>query len=243
MKRSISGDSTKLLFSSLAAPRHFTNRLRQQLSSEEQQRADRFRFEKHQTAFIIARGLLRILLGTYLDVEPVAIQFCYGSNGKPSVPDAPDLHFNISHSGEMVLYGFRQDRRIGVDVEHIRVVSNMEGIARRFFSAEEYRDLLTVPRGHRRKAFFDCWTRKEAFVKAVGDGLSYSLDRFRVALRPDQRAELISIDNRPGSEAGWSLYDIAPSESYAAAVILEDPPGDLQVRRFQTPQECAGCYL
>jgi 4'-phosphopantetheinyl transferase len=138
----------------------------------------------------------------------------------------------------MVLYGLRQNREIGVDLEHIRLVSNMEEIARRYFSPAEYCEFLAVPRERRVKAFFDCWTRKEAFVKALGDGLSYRLDRFQVTLRPDEAAEFVSIDGRPGSEAGWSLYDVAPSESYAAAVALEGPNGVFQVRKFDTPQEC-----
>src|SRR5262249_8176258 len=116
---------------------------------------------------------------------------------------------------------------------------DLHGIARRFFSPAEYLELASLPAGERLKCFFDCWTRKESFIKAVGDGLSYPLDRFRVTLRPGDPARLVSVDGQDASALPWSLHDVAPSEDYAAALTVASPNCQVYIRRFESAQECA----
>jgi 4'-phosphopantetheinyl transferase len=235
-----SSEDIQLIFTSLAASDDLLARFRGILSADELARASRFRFDKHRNAFLVARGLLRLILGRYTNTDSAAIQFTYGPQGKPEVVDAPHVRFNLSHSESIALYGIRRGGAIGVDVEYIRAMEDLEDIARHFFCAAECEDLLAVPQAGRQKAFFNCWTRKEAFIKAIGEGLSHPLDRFRVALRPDEAACLISVDGRPGAETDWSLHDIAAPEGYVAAVALAGRHGRFDIRRFESPRACAG---
>jgi 4'-phosphopantetheinyl transferase len=231
-------DEVHLIFSSLTGRPRFIDYLRSTLSTGEQERAGRFRFERDRNAFTVARGLLRLVLGKLTDTSPQAIEFRYGSHGKPFVSRAPQVRFNVSHSDDIVLYAFGLECEIGADVERIRPVEHMEDIAARFFSPAEGHDLLTVPSAARPTAFFNCWTRKEAFIKALGLGLSYPLDRFQVTLCPGQAARFVGIDGRSGSETNWSIYDVAPSDGHAAAVALDGRDPRFRVFRFKSAQEC-----
>lgn len=177
------------------------------LDGDERERANRFHFEKHRRRFIVARGFLRSLLGEYLDTKPEDVRFRYGPYGKPSLAGehaASPLRFNMSHSHEMALFAFVNDQEIGIDVEHLNREFEGEEIARRFFTPNEVRGILSAPPPERATAFFRCWTRKEAYIKALGSGLSQPLDQFDVNCVPD-----------------WSLIDIEVGDDYAAAVALE----------------------
>jgi len=229
----------QVICSRLTADPEFVQQLRQLLDPQEQARADRFRFQKDRNAFTIARGLLRTILGGYLRMTPSAVSFTYGPRGKPAVVASRPIRFNVSHSGDLVLYAITEGHEVGVDVEHIRPMEDLDGIARRFFSPAEYLELASLPAGKRLKCFFDCWTRKESFIKAVGDGLSYPLDRFRVTLRPGDVPRLVSIDGQDASALPWSLHDVAPSEDYAAALTVASPACQVHIRRFESAQECA----
>jgi 4'-phosphopantetheinyl transferase len=229
----------QVIYSRLTADPEFVKQLRQLLDPQEQARADRFRFEKDRNAFTIARGLLRTILGGYLQMTPSAIQFIYGPRGKPAVVSSRPIRFNLSHSGDLVLYAITEGHEVGADVEHIRPMEDLDGIARRFFSPVEYLELASLPAGEKLKCFFDCWTRKESFIKAVGDGLSYPLDRFRVTLRPGDVPRLVSIDGQDASSLPWSLHDVAPCEDYAAALTVGSPTCQVYIRRFESAQECA----
>jgi 4'-phosphopantetheinyl transferase len=224
-----------LIFSSLAAGPEFLDRLWHSLSPDERDKARRFRFDKHRNSFIVARGLLRIILGRCIEAESSDITFVYGSHGKPALSDGEHIRFNLSHSEDIVLYAVGEDLDLGVDVEYIRPMQDLEHIACRFFCSAEQHELLTLPEDRRAKAFFDCWTRKEAFIKAVGDGLSHPLDRFQVTLRPEQPAEFVSLDGHPSSETQWMLYDAAPSEDFAAALAVENRNCRLRVWTFESP--------
>ena len=189
------------------------------LSAEELQRASRFRFDHLRTRFILCRGALRMLIGRYLGVPPASVQFQYGSKGKPCVESG--LKFNVSHSEDLAVFAFATELDVGVDVEQARSIPNMHQIASHFFSMEECSDLQSVDIARRSQAFFNCWTRKEAYIKAIGDGLSIPLDSFRVSLHPDHEAKLISIQNDPNATEAWSMHDFCPATGFIGAVAFK----------------------
>ncbi|HZR58785.1 MAG TPA: 4'-phosphopantetheinyl transferase superfamily protein [Terriglobales bacterium] len=194
------------------------------LTPDERQRADRFIFERDRQRFISARGILRSLLGKYLEQAPEKLRFSYSEYGKPAIkhPADSDLRFNVSHSHEVVLYAFTRDRAIGVDVEHIGEDRATQQIAERFFSAQEVATFLSIPSDKQTEAFFNCWTRKEAYIKGRGEGLSFPLDRFDVSLAPGSPAELLECREPENSlSQAWSLQEITSGSGYAAAVAVE----------------------
>ena len=231
-----------LIFSPRRTSADFVQECWALLSCDEHERARRFCSEGLRHDFVVARALLRLILASCLETDPVNLEFQYASYGKPTLADGAKISFNLAHSEDMVVYAVGAGQQIGVDIERILPSENMELIAQRYFCAAEYRDFVAVPEGVRAKAFFDCWTRKEAFVKAVGQGLSYPLDRFQVTVQPGQAAALVSVDGRAGSETEWSLYDVAPSEEYAAALALEKRTCSVRTWKFRTARECAAYF-
>jgi 4'-phosphopantetheinyl transferase len=187
------------------------------LARDEIERADRFKFPHLRQHFVVARGVLRLMLARYLATDAAELRFKYGAQGKPRVASTEALHFNLAHSGGLALVALAQ-RELGVDVEAIRPLPDHEQIARRFFSETEIEQLNTVPAAQQPLAFFNCWTRKEAFLKATGDGLSRPLDSFSVSMRPDEPASLLSIN---GQNVGvWQLSSIEPANNYVGAVAI-----------------------
>ena len=195
------------------------------LSPGEAAQADRFRLQPSRSRYIAARGGLRVLLGRYLNCDPTVLEFAYGPRGKPSLGSAwseSGLRFNVSHSGSCALYAFTVGRNIGVDLEHTdRRLGDRGRIAGRFFAPGEYRAYCAVQPEQRRGAFFNCWTRKEAFTKALGEGLSYPLGGFEVTLLPGEEARLVRVDAEPGAEGRWSLCHLCPAEGYVGAAAVE----------------------
>jgi 4'-phosphopantetheinyl transferase len=188
------------------------------LSPDERERAARFRFEKHRSRFVVARARLRELIGDYAGCHPQAVEFTYGPNGKPGLGDRP-LHFNVSHSEALALYAFSRSNPLGVDIEQIRELTDSDAIADRFFSRAECAEYRAVAPTEKTAAFFRCWTRKEAFIKATGDGLSYPLDRFDVSL--GDPARLLTIDGDAARASEWSMYHLTPAEGYIGAVAVQ----------------------
>lgn len=187
------------------------------LAEDERTRASRFHFDKHRRHFVSGRGFLRALLARYLDTAPEEVRFAYGPYGKPVLDGAhreSSLRFNASHSGEWAVYAFVQDHEVGVDVEHIKADFETEGIAERFFSPLEVQTLQALQEEEKPAAFFRCWTRKEAYIKAIGSGLSHPLDSFDVTLVPGEPAALSRAE-------GWSLFDLEFEPDYAAALAVE----------------------
>jgi 4'-phosphopantetheinyl transferase len=221
----------------LVAPASEIERLRKVLADDERQRADRFRFPKDRHHFIISHGALRILLGRYLDMPPEQIRFDYNKYGKPSLARTigdDSLKFNLSHSGKLALYAFVRQREVGIDVEWMhRRIDQAEQIAERYFSAAENDVLRALPERLKREAFFNCWTRKEAYIKARGRGLSLPLDQFDVSLRPGEPAKLFATRDDPQQALRWTMQAINPGEDYIAALLVE---GDgWQVKYWQFP--------
>jgi 4'-phosphopantetheinyl transferase len=196
--------------------------LQEVLSAEEHSRAERFRFEKDSNQFTTARGLLRILLAGYLSTDARQIQFQYSAKGKPGLcpAEAVDIDFNVAHSGNLMLLAFGRGRRIGVDVEMVRRDLSVNDIAQRFFSAAERNSLNMLAAGERHEAFFRCWTRKEAYIKATGDGLSLLLDQFDVSLMPEQPA-LLATRPDPAEASRWAMHNIDVDPGYAGSLVVE----------------------
>jgi 4'-phosphopantetheinyl transferase len=194
-------------------------RLEVLLSDDEQARAARFVFARDRHHFISARGILRTILGHYLQQPASSVEFTYEPEGKPRLRrtgSAPPLRFNISHSHGLAAFAFSCDREIGVDVEAIRIDINGDELAARFFSAKEIAELRSLPGDTRAEGFFLCWTRKEAYVKALGLGLGIPLDSFDVSLTPGKPETLTSTDS-----SRWMLRSFRPSNGYAGAVVAE----------------------
>jgi 4'-phosphopantetheinyl transferase len=200
----------------LDQPDDVVQQFRSTLEDDEINRADRFHFEKDRRAFAVSRGFLRRVLGKYLDMKPEALRFSYGPYGKPALSS---LKFNMSHSRGVGLVAVSDNREIGVDVEYIRPDFATEDIARRFFSPHEVSAFNALSTELRVAAFFRCWTRKEAYIKAIGRGLSQPLDGFDVTLAPEAPAQLLRADDDDASR--WSLSDIDAGSDYAAALVVE----------------------
>ena len=195
------------------------------LSEQEVTRAARYKFDRHRRDFILSHGVLRALLGKLRRAYPANISFVYASHGKPALEDGADpVQFNMSRSGSMAVYAFTKGCEVGVDVEQINPVPELVEVAARFFAAEETAELMALSEALRVEAFFNCWTRKEAFVKALGEGLSVPLDSFRVTLGPGEPARLLyTADNVPAAQ-DWTLYDWAPAAEWVCALAYPDRP-------------------
>lgn len=205
----------------LAAQTFSLDSLQTTLSEDERNRAQRFRFQEDRTRYIVARSFLRLVLGRYLNVAPASHRFGYGAQGKPWLMDergAPQaLQFNVAHSGELILYALSGQQEVGIDVEHIRVETSYETIAEQFFSPAEVTALRSLPFAEQPQAFFNCWTRKEAYLKARGDGFSFPLDGFAVSL-DSQSPVTLEVYEFPNERDRWRLYPLHPKQQYAGAV-------------------------
>jgi 4'-phosphopantetheinyl transferase len=195
---------------------------RSTLSPEELQRAGRFRFENLRHSYTRSRGSLRLLLAHYLGCPPNQIELTCRPKGKPILRDSSRIDFNASHSGEMALYAFTVGCEVGIDVEKIRKLDEPESIATRFFSMAEASELLSLTPEQRGPAFFRCWTRKEAYVKAIGEGLSIPLDCFQVTLLPEVPARFVQIAGDMGKAADWTLDHLELAPGYLGALAYRD---------------------
>lgn len=191
------------------------------LSADEQQRAARFHFARDRQHYCATRALLRSLLGAYLGASPRELIFEYSDKGKPTLTSRHDsgLAFNVSHSGDLAMLGFAVRDKIGIDIEKIRNDFDTTAIAQRFFSAAEQDQLSCLPASQQHEAFFHCWTRKEAFIKALGEGLSHPLDQFDVSLDPLGRVSL-STRPDPNEAERWWLQSVDAGSGYAAAFAV-----------------------
>lgn len=197
------------------------------LSSDELARASRFVFDRHRNYYLVRRLALRELLGQYLDRAPSDVRFAYGSYGKPELPGEA-LRFNVAHSGDLAVIGLTEQDRLGVDVERIRELQDIDSLAQRVFSRPELDVFHALPDPSKTQAFFNCWTRKEALVKAVGDGLSHPPDDFAVTLRPGEEARLLQVGGSPRRAAAWSLFGLRPMDGWVGAVAVESSAAALE---------------
>jgi 4'-phosphopantetheinyl transferase len=189
------------------------------LSADERARASRFSFQRDRDAFVATRGILRELLGRYTSQLPADLEFDYNPRDKPLLRRKPlelAVEFNISDSHGMALLAFAVGHQLGIDVELVRPEMPHDGIAERFFSPQEIVELHALPRSQRAEGFFLCWTRKEAYIKARGEGPLIPLESFSVALTPGQPERLESADSHR-----WSLRSLKPDPAYVGALVAE----------------------
>jgi 4'-phosphopantetheinyl transferase len=204
------------------------------LSEQEQQRAARFHFDKHHNRFIAGRGILRALLASYLDRTPDEVQFVYGSNGKPALAGQfalSGLHFNLAHSENLALIAVTRLGAVGVDVEEIRPISDADELVERFFSLRENAQFRQLSPDQKDLAFFNLWTRKEAWLKATGEGIGHSLNRVEVTFLPGEPASLLALPAGVLSRDEWFLRELLPAGGFVGAIAL--PNLQSSIRNFQ----------
>lgn len=204
---------------SLSAESAHLIQLRSVLSEAEKARAQRFRTPQLHDRFIAAHAALRHILAQYTQQTASELQFSFSPYGKPSLISETGLAFSLSHSEAWALCAVTLRRAVGVDIEFVRALPDMEALARRFFSIREQTMFFTLADADKPLGFYRCWTRKEAFIKALGTGLAHPLDSFDVSLRPDEEARFIEI--RTPTDAPWSLIHLEPAPGYVGAVAVE----------------------
>jgi 4'-phosphopantetheinyl transferase len=198
------------------------------LSVDERGRADRFRIEKACEEFILTRGTLRLLLAQYVGIKADDVRFRYAAHGKPALENESTVRFNVSHTDGLALIAFVQQRAIGVDVENLARKTEARLLAERFFSERERQALGRLRGEELQAAFFRCWTRKESYIKATGDGLSLPLDQFDVSVSAGDKNALLATRPDPVEAGRWTVSDVPVGAGYAAAVAVAE-------------YECIGC--
>jgi len=220
----LSGDEVHVWRVSLEQPPDVVNKLARALSSDELRRAESFHFAWDQRRFIVSHGGLRVILGSYLRIAPRQVRFRYSSRGKPYLAEGigdDACQFNLTHSHELAAYAFTRGREIGIDLEYVRPLADAEEIASRFFSARENAEFHSLPEDLKLEAFYNCWTRKEAYLKATGEGLGRDLDTFDVSLFPGAPAALLKVEGDQAEATRWSLRTLALDSEYVAALAVE----------------------
>jgi 4'-phosphopantetheinyl transferase len=209
-------------------------RLSMALSADERARAARFLLKRHGRRFAVARGILRDVLSRYVGCDASRLVFAYDRTGKPTLGAGcgdGTVRFNVSHSHGFGLIGVARGREIGVDIEQIRPMPDLEPIAARCFSRSEVKALLGFPASQRLRAFFACWTRKEAYLTATGDGLARPLETFAVTVDPVGPARLLWVLGHPEETGRWSLFGLVPTPDTIGAVAVSGD--DAQLMRWQ----------
>jgi 4'-phosphopantetheinyl transferase len=220
----LGGADVHVWASSLDKPLEGLPSLELTLSPDERERAGRFHFELDRNRFIAGRGMLRAILSSYLEIEPAQLSFAYSPRGKPALTGLTGdraLHFNLAHSGGLILIAVTRVCALGIDVERIGPASDAEDIAREFFSPREAEELRALPMDRRTVAFFNLWTRKEAWLKATGEGLSDTLREIEISLLPGEPPRVLAISGNPQAAADWTLVALAPAPDFAGAIAAE----------------------
>jgi 4'-phosphopantetheinyl transferase len=220
----------------LDVPEHAYAALLATLAPDERHRASEYRFDDPRRRYVVARGTLRRLLGEYLGAEPTSTELTIDQNQKPHLASqhaAADLHFNVSHSGDLAMIGFARACEIGIDVEQLREVSHLQQIARRFFHPSETSAVLALPTSAQSAAFLRCWTGKEAILKAVGIGILGNLADFQVPAGDDWKGWIECSTSLQNAKRGrcW-LEQLAPSDDYAAAVACVESKRSVHTYAF-----------
>ena len=208
----------------LQPPRLWLPKLWEMLNVEEQQRAKRYKSQALQDTFVTARGTLRLILHRYLHIEAAHIQFASGTHGKPFISEpvtAPPLTFNLSHSAELALLAIAVNRQIGIDIEHHRRTTNYPSMINRICSPQEQLFLKGLPPEEQQKTFLTCWTRKEAYVKALGQGITFSLKTVTVSLDEREPPEILHVEGNEKESSRWSMRELYPDPDYEAALVGE----------------------
>jgi 4'-phosphopantetheinyl transferase len=219
----LSANEVHIWCSSLERPLPIAEKFSLLLSPDEKARAERFYFERDRVHFIVGRGLLRTILGSYLGMDPAQIEFSYGLYGKPALQTNHTdnvLQFNLAHSKDLAVYAFCWNHQIGIDLEHVRPMPDEDNFAEQFFSARESALIASLSGEEKRNAFFKIWTCKEAFLKASGDGLTKPIDQAEISLHAET-ARLLSLDTDHKQALDWNLEMFRPLADYQAALAIE----------------------
>ena len=195
------------------------------LSSDEKASAERFYFETDRNRFIVGRGLLRTFIAGYVDIKPSQVEFAYGNFGKPGLSlgtGNKNLEFNLSHSKDLALYSFNLKRRVGIDIEDIRPMPDMDDFAEKFFSPREAELLNSLSGEKKSEVFFTLWTCKEAFLKAHGSGLMFPLSHVEISLDAEGAAKIAAIDGDSNQASRWRLESFSPVAGYRASLVVEE---------------------
>ncbi len=220
----------------LDQPKDVNQHLRGLLDSAERTRADRFFFERDRRRYTVCRGVVRLLLSRYCSRAPESIEFHYGDRGKPALRtmtgEPAEIRFNVSHAQSLGVCAVVSAAEVGVDIEWTGRTVEFESLAHRFFSPDEADEMRSEPRACQRMAFFSGWTRKEAYIKAIGDGLSCPLDAFSVTLRPGDPVRMRSIGGDPIEAARWTLQAFVPAPGYVGALAVRAPVCSMQLRTW-----------
>ena len=222
--------TTHVWLFSLTASSKELNLLKRFLNEEDIKRAERFKFDRHRNGFIAAHGKMNFILAKYLHRKPDDIKYIQNEYGKPFIKGNP-LYFNLSHSQELGLLAVNGLFEVGVDIEYIRPDFAELKIAKRFFSEHEVNELLLLPAGQRKQGFFNCWSRKEAYIKGQGKGLSIPLHRFDVRLSPGRPARLLATRDDPQAVHRWRLIALDTHPEYAAAVLVPAESSQIKLWR------------
>jgi 4'-phosphopantetheinyl transferase len=214
------------------------------ISSDEKLRADRFAFERLRSSFEISHGALRLLIAQYMKCSPRELKFTSGPRGKPALCGNSQWQFNMAHSGGLAVYAFLQGCEIGVDIEEMRGFRDFESIAERYFCREEALQLLSiVDEKQREEAFYRCWTGKESYLKAIGEGLSVPLDQFQVTLLPDSPARFIHIGNQTSEASSWTLQHLDLAPGYAGALAYRGSPRNVVLHPPQHAEDILDRFI
>ena len=217
-------DDVEIVVTELEASPEEVDEARRLLSEDECLRADRFVFDRDRARYTLARAQLRRLLGKKLETRAELVEFTYGPHGKPALADRfeySDVRFNISHSENVAIAAICVGREIGIDIEAIHDMSDRDELAAHCFSKREYRMYQSLTEDQKTNAFYECWTRKEAFVKALGDGLQCPLNNFDVTLRPGDPADFLRIGDCAVRDRGWELHSFTPRPGFVGAMAIQ----------------------
>jgi 4'-phosphopantetheinyl transferase len=241
-KLSIASEAVHIWQADLNLPWPKIEQFQQTLSPDEQQRADRYRFDRDRQHFIASRGILRQILSNYVNSHPSKLEFTYSQKGKPSLVtdnyprEQEKLEFNLSHSHRRALYAIACNRKIGIDLEYIRSVE-VQNLAKRFFCPAEYQALTQLPKPQQEKAFFHAWTCKEAYLKATGEGI-VGLEQVEVCINPDLPAKIIKIAGNSQGISLWQLKKLEVNSGYMAAIALQPAADSFKYWQWTESQNC-----
>lgn len=228
----LTADTLNIWDVNLEQPDHLCLRLAELLSEDESARASAYYFERDRRRFTVARAGLRLLLGHYTNQDPCDVVFDYNPQGKPSVRGDTALQFNVSHSHERAVYAVGLGMTLGVDLEYMRPIDDLNSLARSTFSRREITAFDAVPHSLKPQAFFNCWTRKEAYIKALGEGLSHALDSFDVSLMPGEIARLLWVAEQPDEPNHWTLHSFKLGSDYVGALAVRQIISNFSIINF-----------
>ena len=208
----------------LRPPEIWLKKLKNLLNGEERERAERYKAPARQEAFVTTRGMLRYILGWYLDTKPEHLKFDMGSHGKPYLvepPTSPGISFNLAHSADLALLAITHDRQVGIDIEHHRQILDYAGMVKRICSPAEQSFLMKIPHESQLTAFLSCWTRKEAYTKAIGKGITFPLNTITVSLTRELPVKLLHVEGHADEPSRWTMCELFPGAGYSAALVGE----------------------